>query len=888
MKQFSQVVFSMKNVYLILFSFIIAQIANAQISGNIYSSEQIPVGQVIVKLQKDKNILSYTTSNKAGEYTLTIKETGNFDLIFSSLRYEEVVIPITIDKLDAEITQDVTLFSKEIILLNETIAIAKKPIIAKKDTIVYDAAFFLTGNEQVVEDLLKKLPGLTVDENGTIKVGEQEVEKVMIENDDFFEKGYKIVTKNMPVHPIDKVELIQRYSNNKHLKGIEKSDKVALNLKLKEDAKNQWFGNAELGTDVSSLDYYKLNANLMSFGKKNKYYFLTNLNNIGKDATGGLSHLINPSSRGNNFVGDGFATEQFIHKQGMRLGFKDDRSKINNEELISLNAIFNPNEKLKIKPIIFFNSDENTFVRQQVQSYHLPDQQDFTNFEDYRLRNAFQNIFAKVDVSYDFTKNKTLEISSKFNTKDGDDVNQINFNAHNLQEKVNTQTQRFDQEIQYTQKLSESKVIVLQARFIYDENQQDYFTNTNYFGDFTQSNSSENVRQKSNNHGNLLGLSFKYLDRKKSGNLLEINVKNKLENQNLHNLLYFSQNPRINDIQYSENKLNVKSSYIYKINAKLSLRGELSAQNFDLYYDNLNISESSNEWSINPSFGIDYDLNDKHKFKTSYTWNANTSPVGYLNADYILTAYNNLNLGLSAPAVFNKSSLFFSYNYGRWTDKLMFNTYLFYNKDADYISSNNLITQDYSVGQYLTFKDRETFTLNGSLDYYLKFISSNLKFKGGMFQSSYANQINNSAQRNIRTSNYNYGLEFRTGFDGLFNFHLGTKNTHQMMEVEGFKNKYVNNNSFVDTYFNISEKFDFQTNLDYYYFGNLDQNKHYYFVDATARYKLMENKFTLGLQAKNLFNTSTFTVNSLSDISQSVISYRLLPRYIMASFEFRF
>lgn len=166
MKQFSQVVLSMKHVYLILFFCIIAQTANAQISGNIYSSEQIPVGQVIVKLQKDKNILSYATSNKAGEYTLPIKETGNFDLIFSSLRYEEVMIPITIDKLDAEITQDITLFSKEIILLNETIAIAKKPITAKKDTIVYDAAFFLNGNEQVVEDLLKKLPGLTVDENG--------------------------------------------------------------------------------------------------------------------------------------------------------------------------------------------------------------------------------------------------------------------------------------------------------------------------------------------------------------------------------------------------------------------------------------------------------------------------------------------------------------------------------------------------------------------------------------------------------------------------------------------------------------------------------------------------------------------------------------------------
>ena len=60
---------------------------------------------------------------------------------------------------------------------------------------------FAQGNEQVVEDILKKIPGLNIDANGTIKVGNQEVEKVMIEGDDFFEKGYKILTKNMPAHP---------------------------------------------------------------------------------------------------------------------------------------------------------------------------------------------------------------------------------------------------------------------------------------------------------------------------------------------------------------------------------------------------------------------------------------------------------------------------------------------------------------------------------------------------------------------------------------------------------------------------------------------------------------------------------------------------------------
>src|SRR5699024_7264225 len=103
------------------------------------------------------------------------------------------------------------------------------------------------GTEETVEDVLRKIPGLRIDEEGTIKVGNREVEKVMVEDDDFFGHGYKILTKNMPAHPIKQVDILKHYSANELLKGIEDSDKVALNLKLKDDSKRIWFGIAEAG-----------------------------------------------------------------------------------------------------------------------------------------------------------------------------------------------------------------------------------------------------------------------------------------------------------------------------------------------------------------------------------------------------------------------------------------------------------------------------------------------------------------------------------------------------------------------------------------------------------------------------------------------------------------
>lgn len=121
---------------------------------------------------------------------------------------------------------DIELLSKSV-ELEEIVINSVRPITINGDKIIFDARSFSQGNEEVVEDLLKKIPGLSVASDGTIRVGHREIEKVMINNDDIFDRGYKILTKNMPASPIDKVELLQNYSNNKHLKGIENSDKAA-------------------------------------------------------------------------------------------------------------------------------------------------------------------------------------------------------------------------------------------------------------------------------------------------------------------------------------------------------------------------------------------------------------------------------------------------------------------------------------------------------------------------------------------------------------------------------------------------------------------------------------------------------------------------------------
>ncbi len=131
----------------------------------------------------------------------------------------------------------------------------------------------------------------------------------MIENDDFFEKGYKTLTKNLPAAPIEKVEVLKRYSNNKLLKGIEESDKIALNLTLSDEAKRQWFANISLAYDVTTQERY--------------------------DATGDISNLVRSSSYGEpGSIGDNQQSNKLILLSDRVPYFKESRFKFNNAELL--------------------------------------------------------------------------------------------------------------------------------------------------------------------------------------------------------------------------------------------------------------------------------------------------------------------------------------------------------------------------------------------------------------------------------------------------------------------------------------------------------------------------------------------------------------------------
>jgi hypothetical protein len=322
---------------------------NIQLKGIIVDSatnKPLEYISVIIKNSETGSILSYTFSDKVGGFSFNIAGTESLKVTASFLGYETKTVPLTILPNVTDYSINIKLTEKSV-HLNEVIIRAEQPISIKEDTISFKTKYFTNGSEQTIEDLLKKIPGLQIDNEGTIKIGNREIEKLMIDGDDFFEKGYKVLSKNMPAYPIEEVEVLKNYSNNRLLKGIEQSDKVALNLKLDEKSKRIWFGNTE--ASIGNNAFHELRGNLMNFGKKNKYYFLTNLNNIGSDATEDVESLIRPTQHDETSgIGDNNSVNSLISLSPYNINFKRERTNFNNARLVSLNAIFNPTNKLRV------------------------------------------------------------------------------------------------------------------------------------------------------------------------------------------------------------------------------------------------------------------------------------------------------------------------------------------------------------------------------------------------------------------------------------------------------------------------------------------------------------------------------------------------------------
>ncbi|MCX6264231.1 MAG: TonB-dependent receptor [Bacteroidetes bacterium] len=225
---------------------------------------------------KDSVLLSSTRTDKEGKFQFSNIIVGTYIVMVSYPQYADFIDKVQADKdldLNKIYLNTKSHVLKEVIVRNNVSAIR-----IKGDTTEYRADSFRVGPNADVQELLKHLPGIQVNSKGEIKAQGEKVNKLLVDGEEFFSDDPAVVTKNLRADIIDKVQVFDKKSDQAAFTGIDDGVKSkTINLQLKEDKKNGYFGKAELGNDFKQYSNGKILANAFK-GKRKIAGYITSDN----------------------------------------------------------------------------------------------------------------------------------------------------------------------------------------------------------------------------------------------------------------------------------------------------------------------------------------------------------------------------------------------------------------------------------------------------------------------------------------------------------------------------------------------------------------------------------------------------------------------------------
>lgn len=273
---------------MILFSPVaFAQQSGVNVTGSVVEQgNDIPIEQATVRLLnvKDSAMVRGVVSARNGSFTLKNVKEGSYLLHITFIGYDPLYQPLQITGKKNPVNVGKLELSDGAIELGEAVVIGKAPeVTVRNDTVEYNADSYKVTEGSVLEDLLKKMPGVEVDSEGKITVNGKEVKKVMVDGKEFFSDDPKVASKNLPAKMIDKLQVLDKKSDMAQMTGFDDGEEeTVINLTVKPGMKQGWFGNAYGG--YGSKDRYEGNAMVNRFVNNDQITFMggaNNTNNMG-------------------------------------------------------------------------------------------------------------------------------------------------------------------------------------------------------------------------------------------------------------------------------------------------------------------------------------------------------------------------------------------------------------------------------------------------------------------------------------------------------------------------------------------------------------------------------------------------------------------------------
>ncbi|GAB4495845.1 MAG: TonB-dependent receptor [Saprospiraceae bacterium] len=382
------------------------------------SSTPLAGGTVMLLSAKDSSLLAFTRTDENGRFEMKNQSAGEYLLRCTYFGYQNFQQNVRLEGVETEVDLGVLQMQLKSQLLGEVeITGTANPVTIKNDTIEFNAGSFKVKDGAVVEDLLKKLPGVEVARDGTVRAQGEEVKGITVDGKKFFGNDPKIATKNLPADAVDKVQVFDKKSDQAVFSGVDDGQREkTINLELKPDKKNGWFGRVAGagGMDEPGDFRYENNLSVNRFKPKQQISLLGMGNNVNQ-----AGFFID------DYMAFSGAMRQMMSGGGrVRLDFNsDDNSAIpldfgDNEGFLTtwaggLNFNQEFGAKTDLNTSYFYSNSDQEYARNSTQTSFLPEGS-FITKKNSNERNITDNHRLNLTLDQKIDSFNSVQVSSTF------------------------------------------------------------------------------------------------------------------------------------------------------------------------------------------------------------------------------------------------------------------------------------------------------------------------------------------------------------------------------------------------------------------------------------------------------------------------------------------
>ncbi|HBV17844.1 carboxypeptidase-like regulatory domain-containing protein [Chryseobacterium carnipullorum] len=885
------------SLFLMLF-FTVLTFAQKTVSGKITDEDgsAIPSASVTIEEPGKDAILAYGITNSKGEYKVTFTSSeANVDMKVKAFNQKSQTKQIS--NSDQTISFKMQSEATEI----KEVQLKTKMITARGDTIAYDLKAFANASDRTLADVMRKIPGIEVNKDGTILYQGNAINKFYVNGKDLMEGGYGTINNSLPKDAVQKVEVLENHQPVKILQDKVPSDQAAINIKLKNSV--TMTGRGEVGTGFGDPWLWNVKLTPMFFGQKSQWVVNYKTNNVGEQ----VENEGNILAFGSRFEGRRINSSQndWLNVENASTpNLPVKRYLMNNVHYLSANYLTNIDKKKEWELKANANYTNNAVERQSYsQTDYFEGSSNYTN-----ILNNFYTDKAKGELI--FTKNakkgffkNTTSFSQFWNADRGivDRTDVKDGSLRHANEATESPTTSFQNSLSTIIPWKEKMVNLLSFISYQTDRQNLDVSPSSYLGipGFTPVPSNfvrQNLRLKTFEANHSANISFS-----KKGWTLTPEVGFNFKTTDLVSDLFnitttgVSPNAYSNDLTYTTATPYGSLGVNYK-NESWMLYANLPVNSNNIKADDplRNVSKTVNKVTFEPNIFAQYTFASFWKASVNANINNNFGEINTAYSGFLMTSPSGINaMDINNPIPQNNNkSAGTRLEYRNPLNNLFFNVnYRFSDAKRNLIANPTINGPGYSIMKYI---EQDNHVLNNGYSaevgkYFPKFkTNASLTYSNNTAKSDAF--LNNESYTNNNNSQ-SYGIKFNNSYFSWMSIDYNASISRTKQKSTGRVNSSATRTGFthnLGAFFYPVENHTIGFNWDQVNTNAVGQKYHNGFYDVSYQFTWSKKKIDFEVKWMNIANKKVFETYDINTTNITYTRYQLRPSQVMFTVKFNF